>query len=99
MAVITNKSANGTSFWGVTIDSTVNELTQAIGHPPHKHGSDDGKVNYEWVLETSAGDVFTIYDWKEYRYLSKDRIIEWHIGSHDKLSSIRAAEEIRQLIK
>jgi hypothetical protein len=45
-------------------------------------------------METDEGNVFTIYDWKEYRKLNLDQKVEWHIGAKGQLTSITAKEEI-----
>jgi hypothetical protein len=86
--------ATGTSFHGVTIRATVREMCRLLGTPTicTNYGTD--KINFEWVRKTDAGDVFTVYDWKEYRVLSEGDVIEWHIGSHTAESSKRAKQEI-----
>ena len=48
----TNKTADGTSFFGVTIRSTINILTDALGHPQHYQNTGEDKVNVEWICET-----------------------------------------------
>ena len=48
----------------------------------------------EWIMETDSGDVFTIYDWKEYRILEETEIIEWHIGGHGGNVTEQALNEI-----
>lgn len=98
MAQKTNQSANGTSFHDVTFVASVNQLTEAFGEPTYQDNSGSDKVNFEWVMETAGGKVFTIYDWKEYRRLSKSEPIEWHIGSHNKITCLQALEEINRVI-
>mgnify|MGYP003658316002 CR=1 FL=1 len=77
----TFKEIGGTSFYDTVIESTVNEL----------------KVNFEWEMETSNGDVFTVYDWKEYRSLSGNEVVEWHIGGHSKRVTEQAKREIESV--
>jgi hypothetical protein len=63
-----------TSFHGTVINSTINELTRSI-KPQYDAGRDDwgfDKTTIEWTCETKDGDVFTIYDWKEYRLFDED---------------------------
>jgi hypothetical protein len=48
-------------------------------------------------METIDGDVFTIYDWKEYRSLKLTEIINWHIGAKSRSISIQALDEILEL--
>ena len=47
-------------------------------------------------METDEGNVFTIYDWKEYRKISDIEVIEWHIGSFSKSTSIAGAHEVQK---
>lgn len=95
----TNQSANGTSFHGEVFTATVDELIWAIGEPDYDVNDGSDKVNFEWVTETPDGKVFTIYDWKEYRKLSKDEPIEWHIGAHDKWTSMEAEKFLNSLFE
>ena len=43
---------------------------------------DDGKVQYEWWVDINGTPV-TIYDYKEYREVSEDEPILWHIGGEN----------------
>ncbi len=74
----TTKSANGTSFYQTVIKATIEELTKVLGEP--ETGGIEDKVTHEWTAETEDGDVFTVYDWKEYREFEPGEKIEWHIG-------------------
>lgn len=87
--------ATGTSFHGTTIRATVRQMMAALG-PVTSEGTDDGKVTHEWIRKTDSGDVFTVYDWKEYRVPGMDDRVEWHIGAHSKAVSERAKVEIVQ---
>ena len=93
MAKKTYKNVDGTSFHGVTIRATVEQLTNAFGEPDNNNTGED-KVNFVWDMETEEGDVFTTYDWKEYRSLNLDEVIEWHIGANSKMISLNAKDEI-----
>jgi hypothetical protein len=86
--------ATGTSFHGVTIRATVRKMCRLLGTPTVNTNYGSDKVNFEWVRKTDAGDVFTVYDWKEYRVLSEDDVIEWHIGAHTSEASEQAKREI-----
>jgi hypothetical protein len=90
----TTKSAGGTSFHGITIQATVKELREALGTPMDANNSGQDKTNFEWVAETETGSVFTVYDWKKYRSLREDELVDWHIGAQDKQISIQAKYEI-----
>lgn len=93
MAKKTYKTTDGTSFHGTTIRATVNQLTSAFGEPEDNNTGED-KVNFVWDMETEDGEVFTIYDWKEYRIIDEDEYIVWHIGAKDKSTSNTAEDEI-----
>jgi hypothetical protein len=56
------------------------------------------KVNYEWEMETSDGNVFTVYSWKEYKILHEHEIIEFHIGGHSKAVTEQAKNEIYEAL-
>jgi hypothetical protein len=98
MAKLSNKSCSGTSFHHVTVSTTVNELTKALGEAQCIGNSGDDKVNFDWTCETSDGRVFTIYDWKEYRPIGLDEVIEFHIGARDWKTSADALEELEALL-
>jgi len=90
----TNQSTNGTSFQGITILTSVQNLINTFGEPTVQDNTGEDKVNFEWDMETENGDVFTIYDWKEYRKIDLDEQIEWHIGSHSREISGEAQYEV-----
>ena len=89
--------AIGTSFHGITIRGSVNQLSEVIGEYS-KLNSGDGKVVYQWILETDEDEVVTVYDWKMYREVGMDEEIEWNIGGHSKKSTEKAREEILKLL-
>ena len=99
MAQKTNKSADGTSFHGVTFKASVNQITSSFGEPTIHDNTGEDKTNFEWEMETNEGEVFTIYDWKEYRKLDLNEKIVWHIGSMEALGSKKALKEIMQSLK
>ena len=90
----TDKTADGTSFFGVTIRSTINILTDALGHPQHYQNTGEDKVNVEWICETENGNVVTIYDWREHRTIGVDEEIEFHLGGHNKIDTIEGKIEL-----
>ena len=93
----TNKSLNGTSFHMSTVSATVNQLKQVLGEV-HYTGDFDDKVQNEWLMELKNGDVFSVYDWKEYKQYSNDDVIEWHIGGHDRTITERAKQQLIKLL-
>jgi hypothetical protein len=97
MAKLSNKNAE-TSFHFVTIRTTVNKLEQAIGQAQCIDNSGDDKVNYDWCCETEDGDVFTIYDWKEYRPIGPNEMVEFHIGGETKSITEQAKRELLAIL-
>lgn len=89
--------AIGTSFHGITIRGSVNQLSEVIGEYS-KLNSGDGKVVYQWILETEENEVVTIYDWKMYREVGMDEEIEWNVGGHSKKSTEKTREKILKLL-
>lgn len=98
MAKKTYQSTDGTSFHGVTIRASVDQLTKAFGDPTIVDNTGDDKVNYEWDMETDEGEVFAIYDWKYYRPLRSDEIVTWNIGAMSKSVSNDAERELRKAL-
>lgn len=95
----TFKSASGTSFHDTTFSATVQDLRKILGLPRHERNDGEDKTNFEWVMETEEGDVFTVYDWKEYRALEEDEMIEWHIGGKSGRITEKALKEIEDALK
>ena len=93
MAKKTYKSTDFTSFHNVTFRASVEQLTKAFGEPYNNNTGED-KVNFEWEMETEDEVVFTIYDWKEYRPIGLDEMIEWHIGAKSRYESEMAKLEV-----
>lgn len=98
MAKLTEKSASGTSFHDITITTTPQKLIDALGEPQFGDNSGQDKTNFDFVCETEDGDVFTIYDWKEYRPLKMDEIIDFHIGGKTKFVTMIAQTELAKLL-
>jgi hypothetical protein len=101
MAKLTSNPGHivGTSFHGHSIYCSYNDLVQILGEPQYKDNTGEDKTNYEWECVTDSGDVvFAIYDWKEYRPISKDEKIEWNIGAHSNMKSIDAFCEISRML-
>ena len=87
----------GTSFHGISINGSINQLSKVIGEPT-KINSGDGKTVFQWVMETDEDEVITIYDWKMYREVGMDEEIEWNIGGHSKKSTEKTREKILKLL-
>jgi len=94
----TDKSANGTSFHNHTFTATVDDLRNVLGQPQFESNDGEDKNNFDWIMETEDGEVFTVYDWKEYRRLEEDEVIEWHIGGRSGADTEKALLEIREAL-
>jgi hypothetical protein len=99
MAKLTEQSADGTSFHGTTIRTTVNKIAEFLGEPTVQDNTGEDKVNFEWDCETKDGEVFTIYDWKEYRSIHGEELIDFHIGGYNKIVTEKAKRELLDIIK
>ena len=95
---ITDKIANGTSFYNHTFTATVDDLRNVLGQPQFESNDGEDKNNFDWIMETEDGEVFTVYDWKEYRRLAEDEVIEWHIGGRSGADTEKALLEIREAL-
>lgn len=94
----TTKEVEGTSFHDTVINCSVSTLRKVLGEPAYDNNDGEDKTNFEWFMETNDGDVFTVYDWKEYRSINENEIIEWHIGGHKSEVTEQAKREIREAI-
>jgi hypothetical protein len=90
----TTKSPSGTSFHDTTVRTTIHTLLKLLGQPTIVDNTGLDKTNYEWEMETDNGDVFTVYDWKEYKILHEHEIIDFHIGGNSKAITEQAKNEI-----
>ena len=95
----TNKSTSGTSFLGVTILTSIEQLEKINLIPVCEQNDGKDKINFEFELETESGEPFTIYDWKMYRAIERDEIIEFHIGSFTLEASERAKNELEAALQ
>ena len=84
-----------TSFHNVTIRTTVNKLMSIIpSHDVEVSNDVDEKYQYYFYFINSMGEEITIYDWKEYREVGLDEVLEFHIGSSDFFNGLLAKEEL-----
>ena len=93
----TTQSTEQTSFYGSTVEATVNEMKEVLGNVMY-YGIKDDKIQHEWEMEDENGHVFTVYDWKEYRQYSNDDVIEWHIGGHNKSITDNVMYELQRML-
>lgn len=92
-----NADTNGCSFHGSTVVTTVSILREEIGAPVMQANTGTNKVNFMWVCELEDGNVFTIYDWKEYRSIDENDTIEFNIGAKSSWESIDAEYALQYL--
>ena len=90
----TTKPEDGTSFFGDAFHASVQDLRCILGEPNFECNDGSDKTNFEWVMETESGEVFTVYDWKEYKKLKETETIEWHVGGHSESVTSQAVNEI-----
>lgn len=90
-----DEASVGTSFHGHTIMASINELKQIFGEPDFATKDfESGNVTHEWIFENADGAVFTLYDYKEYRDISADEQIVWHIGAKSDLEAAVGQAEL-----
>ena len=94
----TNKTPFATSFHGTTFKASPSDLRKILDVPRYDGNDGEDKTNFDWVLETNSGKVFTVYDWKEYRVLEEDEIVEWHIGGKSVSETEEALREIEEAL-
>ena len=85
-----------TSFHNCTIRTSINKLTEILGDSLGP--SCDNKATNQWYAYYNDDIFFTIYDWKEYREIGNDELIDWHIGSKNKEQSELVKEYLNKLI-
>ena len=67
-----------------TTPSKLIALAEYIGTDYDVHNTGDDKTNFDFEFQTTDGIYFTVYDWKEYRILSPDELVDFHIGGNSK---------------
>jgi hypothetical protein len=94
----TRKSSGGTSFHGTTIKTTVGKLKELFPNSYYEQNDGSDKSNYDFTLETSTGDVFTIYDWKTYRPIGDNEMVSFHIGGHNSTVTEQVKNELIKML-
>ena len=82
------------SFHNVTIRATVNQIISVLGEADCQDNTGRDKTNFDWNGETESGIGFTVYDWKEYRPIGMDEMINFHIGGNDFMETSTAKQEL-----
>jgi hypothetical protein len=94
----TIKDCNGTSYHDTTIVTTPRKLVELFPRSYSEQNDGQDKVNFDFVLENSNGDVFTIYDWKEYRPIGMDEQIQFHIGGFSREVTEQSKEDLLKML-
>ena len=89
---------SGTSFHGNVILETPRNLKAVFGKPTYDYNDGSDKTNLEWLFELEDGSPVTLYDWKYYRPIGDDEVIEWHVGAHNGNIASVAEEAIRSTL-
>jgi len=90
-----------TSFHHTVIHTTPQKLiklAERIGAEYYDQNTGDDKTNFDFEFDTKDGTYFTVYDWKEYRELGYDEIVEFHIGTDDPADSIKALAALEEAL-
>jgi hypothetical protein len=78
---------NGTYKIGSLDGLYFRDLVAKLGDPSVV-GSDDDKVQYEWIMKFE-GEIFTIYDWKTYdAEYTEYELTTWSIGGNEDSATI-----------
>ena len=87
------------SFHNVVITTTPKALIDLCAkYDINFYSCNDGKdkTNFDFEFESKDGVRFFVYDWKEYRQLSLNENIEFHIGAKDKSESNKAYDVLME---
>lgn len=98
MRKLENSPFNGTSWYGYTVGALPSHLIKVFGEPTYMENGGEDKVNMEWHMISEHGIVFTIYDWKTYRPLEMDELVDWHIGAHSEIASKMVQAELDRFL-
>ncbi len=74
-----------------TTPSKLIALAEHLGTDYCNHNTGDDKTNFDFEFQTTDGIYFTVYDWKEYRTLSLNEYIDFHIGGSSKSNTDASA--------
>jgi len=86
-----------TSYHGVSIWTTPQQLIDKLGEPKFFNNDGSGKTNMDYSCITNEDIFFTIYDWKEYTPLQMDVEYNFHIGGADNIDCVVALEELKKM--
>ena len=95
----TNQLTSGASFHDDIFTATVKELREILGPPSKSENKGKDKANFIWNLETESGRPFTVYDWKLYRVIDENEVIDWNVGGFRGADTMIGAEEIKNALE
>ena len=81
------------SFHDITINTSPSKLMALAikyGIEFQECNTGQDKTNFDFQFETEEGLYFTVYDWKEYRFVKIEEVIEFHIGTTGQQESWEA---------
>jgi len=85
----TDINVDGTCFHGNNIRLPYLTLVELLGEPSD---SDGYKVDAEWLFKDKAGNVATLYNWKNGpNYTGQGRVEDikhWNVGGHESSTSL-----------
>ena len=94
----TTKSTAETTFHGTTIKTSIERLKKLFPDSYIENNNGEDKINFKFSLELDSGDVFTVYDWKQYHPLQETEEIAFNIGGENVFVTETAKNEINKLI-
>lgn len=83
------------------IDATTADFTAVLGPPDNVAGLGDCQVELEWYVRLDDGTVVNIYNMHDggVRPIPPpDRLVCWHIGSHDDTAADRLADALNTAV-
>lgn len=86
------------SFGKHKFEASVEDIIAIFGKPHYEDNTGMRCFNFRWEAETESGKVFAIFDWKEYRPISRTEEISWHIGGHSEMDTSEALQEIEKAL-
>jgi len=84
------------TFHGTDFVASKQDIEKACGKTMFSDDDINEVTQHEWEMQTEDGTPFTIYDWKEYREISDNEKITWHIGSFNRFGSAKAYKELQR---
>jgi hypothetical protein len=89
----------GGSFHNTIVQATLIDIIIALGKPWAENNDGKDKSNFDWNAKTDCGIGFTVYDWKYYRPLDMNEIVDWHIGGECRDQTEIAASKLKKTIE